>query len=73
MVYGATLLPKEEPIPFYKSEWLWAIVAIAIFVTLNIYFWQAAARACLEWRLELRQILLAAGIFYTARFAPRRG
>ena len=39
LVYGATVLPKEEPVPFYKSEWMWATVAIAIFVALNIYFW----------------------------------
>jgi SSS family solute:Na+ symporter len=24
LVYGATKLPKEEPVPFYKNEWYWA-------------------------------------------------
>ena len=24
LVYGATILPKEEPVPFYKNEWMWA-------------------------------------------------
>jgi SSS family solute:Na+ symporter len=39
LVYGATALPKEEPVPLYKSEWLWALIAIVIFAALNIYFW----------------------------------
>ncbi|HUX28909.1 MAG TPA: hypothetical protein VMV39_08970, partial [Terracidiphilus sp.] len=39
LVYGATILPEEEPVPFYKTEWMWASVAIAIFVALNILFW----------------------------------
>jgi len=39
LVYGATKLPAEEPVPFYKNEWFWTIVAIAFFVTLNIIFW----------------------------------
>ncbi|MDE3148419.1 MAG: hypothetical protein KGL37_03025 [Acidobacteriota bacterium] len=39
LVYGATTLPKEEPVPFYKTEWMWAGVAIAIFAALNILFW----------------------------------
>ena len=39
LVYGATVLPKEEPVPFYKSEWMWAIVVMIIFVALNIIFW----------------------------------
>ena len=38
-VYGATPLPKEEPVPFYKNVWLWAILAVCIFATLNILFW----------------------------------
>ena len=25
LVYGATKLPKEEPVPFYKREWMWAV------------------------------------------------
>jgi SSS family solute:Na+ symporter len=39
LVYGATILPKEEPVPFYKNVWLWAILAVCIFATLNILFW----------------------------------
>jgi SSS family solute:Na+ symporter len=39
LVYGATMLPKEEPVPFYKNVWLWAILAVCIFATLNILFW----------------------------------
>ncbi len=39
LVYGATILPKEEPVPFYKREWMWACVALAIFAALNLMFW----------------------------------
>jgi SSS family solute:Na+ symporter len=39
LVYGATPLPKEEPVPFYKKEWTWAILVGVIFVALNIIFW----------------------------------
>jgi len=39
LVYGATVLPKEEPVPFYKNVWLWAILAVCIFAALNIMFW----------------------------------
>jgi solute:Na+ symporter, SSS family len=39
LVYGATKLPKEEPVPFYKNEWMWATVVFVIFVALNIVFW----------------------------------
>ena len=39
LVYGATILPKEDPVPFYKNVWLWAILAVCIFATLNILFW----------------------------------
>ncbi len=39
LVYGATKLPTEEPVPFYKNEWFWAAVAIVLFLALNIYFW----------------------------------
>ena len=39
LVYGATVLPKEEPVPFYKREWMWATIVIVIFVALNIIFW----------------------------------
>jgi solute:Na+ symporter, SSS family len=39
LVYGATKLPTEDPVPFYKNEWFWTVVAIIIFLALNIYFW----------------------------------
>ena len=39
LVYGATKLPKEEPVPFYKSEWTWADAVVVIFVALNVIFW----------------------------------
>ncbi len=39
VVYGATKLPTEEPVPFYKNEWFWTIIAIILFFALNIYFW----------------------------------
>jgi len=39
LVYGATTLPKEEPVPFFKNEWFWTIIAIVCFLSLNIYFW----------------------------------
>jgi len=39
LVYGATKLPVEEPVPFYKNEWCWTIIAIVVFIGLNIIFW----------------------------------
>ena len=39
LVYGATKLPAEEPVPFYKNEWFWTVLAIIGFLALNIYFW----------------------------------
>ena len=39
VVYGATPLPTEEPVAFYKNEWFWTAIAIALFLALNIYFW----------------------------------
>jgi len=39
LVYGATILPKEEPVPFYKNEYMWAILVVVIFVVLNVLFW----------------------------------
>ena len=39
LVYGATKLPVEEPVPFYKNEWFWTTIAIVCFLALNIYFW----------------------------------
>jgi len=39
VVYGATPLPTEEPVPYYKNEWFWTAIAVVIFLALNIYFW----------------------------------
>jgi SSS family solute:Na+ symporter len=39
LVYGATTLPKEEAVPYYKNEYFWMILAIVCFLALNIYFW----------------------------------
>ena len=37
--YGATVLPKEEEVPFYQREWMWAAIVVVIFAALNIAFW----------------------------------
>ncbi len=39
LCYSCTVLPKEEPVPFYKNVWLWALLSVCIFATLNILFW----------------------------------
>jgi SSS family solute:Na+ symporter len=39
LVYGATKLPKEDPVPFYKNEYIWAVLVVIIFAALNILFW----------------------------------
>ena len=39
LVYGATKLPTEEWVPFYKREWFWATLVIIIFVILNVAVW----------------------------------
>jgi SSS family solute:Na+ symporter len=39
LVYGATKLPDEEPVPFYKNEWCWTGIAIIVFIGLNVIFW----------------------------------
>lgn len=39
LVYGATKIPVEEPVPFYKNEWFWTAISVAAFVGLNVYFW----------------------------------
>jgi SSS family solute:Na+ symporter len=39
LVYGATKLPVEEPVPYYKNEYFWMVIAIVCFLALNIYFW----------------------------------
>ncbi|MFZ1087404.1 MAG: sodium:solute symporter family protein [Terracidiphilus sp.] len=39
LCYSCTVLPTEEPVPFYKNVWLWALLAVCIFAALNILFW----------------------------------
>jgi SSS family solute:Na+ symporter len=39
VVMGATKLPIEEPVPFYKNEWFWTVLAGVLFLALNIFFW----------------------------------
>lgn len=39
LVYGATKLPTEEWVPFYKREWFWASLVGVIFVALNVMVW----------------------------------
>ena len=39
LVYGATTLPKEDPVPFYKNEYIWAVLVVVLFAVLNILFW----------------------------------
>jgi SSS family solute:Na+ symporter len=39
LVYGATTLPHEDPVPFFKNELFWAAIALVIFIALNIIFW----------------------------------
>jgi solute:Na+ symporter, SSS family len=39
LVYGATKLPVEPPVPFFKNEWFWTAIAIVLLVTLNVIFW----------------------------------
>jgi solute:Na+ symporter, SSS family len=39
LVYGATKLPTEAPVPWYRTEYTWAAVVIIIFAGLNILFW----------------------------------
>ncbi|MDE3063170.1 MAG: sodium:solute symporter family protein [Acidobacteriota bacterium] len=39
LVYGATKLPTEEPVPFYKNEYMWAVAVVVLFAGLNILFW----------------------------------
>jgi solute:Na+ symporter, SSS family len=39
LVYGATVLPTEEPVPLYKNEYMWAVLVVVIFAILNIMFW----------------------------------
>jgi SSS family solute:Na+ symporter len=39
LVYGATQLPEEPPVAFYKHEYFWAAIIIVVFFVLNLIFW----------------------------------
>ena len=39
LVYGATELPKEEVVPVYQREWVWALIVVIIFALLNVMVW----------------------------------
>jgi SSS family solute:Na+ symporter len=39
LVYGATPLPEEPPVAFYKHEYFWAAIVIVVFFILNLMFW----------------------------------
>jgi SSS family solute:Na+ symporter len=39
LVYGATKLPTEPWVPFYRNEYMWAILVVVLFAALNIIFW----------------------------------
>jgi len=39
LVYGATVIPYQEPMVLYKNHWFWAGIVIVIFFVLNLMFW----------------------------------
>ncbi len=39
LVYGATPIPHEEPVPLYKNHWFWASLVIVAFFVMNLIFW----------------------------------
>ena len=39
VVYGATEIPRDEGIPWYKRPWFWTIISLIFFTSLNIIFW----------------------------------
>jgi SSS family solute:Na+ symporter len=38
LVYGATVLPNEGPVPLVKNHWFWASIIIVVFFVLNLIF-----------------------------------
>jgi solute:Na+ symporter, SSS family len=38
LVYGATVLPNEGPVPLLKNHWFWAAIVIVVFFVLNLIF-----------------------------------
>jgi SSS family solute:Na+ symporter len=39
LVYGATAIPHERPVPLYKNHWFWASLVIVAFFVVNLVFW----------------------------------
>ncbi len=39
LVYGATVIPHQEPMVLYKNHWFWAGIVIVVFFALNLMFW----------------------------------
>jgi solute:Na+ symporter, SSS family len=39
LVYGATPLPNEGPVPLIKNHWFWASIVIVAFFVMNLIFW----------------------------------
>jgi SSS family solute:Na+ symporter len=38
LVYGATVIPNEGPVPLIKNHWFWAAIVIVVFFVLNLIF-----------------------------------
>ena len=39
LVYGATVLPAEDPVAVWMRPWFWGVAVMAVFVVLNVIFW----------------------------------
>ncbi len=39
LVYGCTVMPREDTVPLVQRPMFWAVVITVIFFVLNIYFW----------------------------------
>ena len=39
LVYGVTVIPREESVPWYQRPVFWAVVVACVFVVLNVVFW----------------------------------
>jgi SSS family solute:Na+ symporter len=39
LVYGASELPQQEPVPLLKNQWFWAAIVITVFFIVNIVFY----------------------------------
>src|SRR3569833_880382 len=38
LVFGATKIPEDEPVPLYKNVWFWTAIAVVMFCAMNVYF-----------------------------------